>query len=284
MAEEQGGPRDSSPSASWESPPLSQQYSEGNEGDGESPSRGELVVTSAGTSRGPAKTGKKSTGPRDGHRDDLIFKTSAGISPKLVVQYKAYADAFYEELVDEADREEYPRHALQLRVPGPDDRAHDSNLGMCIYWKMPKCGFKIRVSKFVREILRHLDVAPAQLTAPAWCYIMSFKFLFDFLPELKSHFPSVGLFFHYFAPLYNNESHLAIRKRGKVTLFDRLSKADDWNHGWVYLQNPTDLKCFNEIRRIWRPLKKESLIPRSRPPLTSDELKIVKLLDGYFTS
>ena len=186
--------------------------------------------------------------------------------------------------MDEGDREDYPEHVLDLVAPGPDDRAHDWKRGTCIYWKMPKCGFKIRVSRFVREILRHLDVAPAQLTGPAWCYVMSFKYLFDYMPELKLYWPNVGLFFHYFSPIYNTESHLAIRKRGKIALFESISKVDDWNQGWVYLANPGDLSCFREIRRKWRHLTKESLVPNSPPSLTSEDLKAVDILDKYFTS
>ena len=114
---------------------------------------------------------------------------------------------------------------------------------------------------------------------------MSFQYLFDTMPELGKIFPSVGLFFHYFSVLYHNESHLAIRKRpSSVLLFEKISKVEEWNHGWVYLENPEELQCFREVRKVWRPLDKGNFTPTSPPHPTSEESETINFLDSYFTS
>ena len=205
----------------------------------------------------------ESVEPRDGHPDDLFFQESARFVSKADVRCEGYLDYFYEALVPLKHREEIPRDMVHLRAPSVDDRAHDSSNGVAIYWKMPHCGFRLKLSPFVRRLLRELDLAPAQITPAGWCYISSFEEMFKQFPsELEGEKPTVPAFWAFFSILWSSASHTGIRKITKSkTLFNTsLSKTwnkfDEWNYAWVYLENPDDFECWHGVRREWSQLKK----------------------------
>lgn len=174
---------------------------------------------------------------------------------------------------------------VRLKAPTPEDRAHDSEKGVAIYWKMPLCGFRLKLSPFVRGVLRDLDVAPAQIPAAAWCYISSFEEMFkQFRSELDKQVPTVPVFWTFFSHLWMNGCYAGIRKNPKSPCIfdtsgaDKWNKFDDWNHAWVYLENPDDFDYWSGIRREWRHLSKPTQASK-KSKKKKDALDMVLSLD-----
>ncbi len=202
--------------------------------------------------------------PRDGHPSDEHFQESARVISKADVMSPEFLDYFYEALVPEEHRGEFPREKVRLRFPDVDDRAHDPEKGVTIFWKMPGCGFRLKLSTFVRDLLRGLDLAPGQILPAGWCYISSFEEMFK---QFHAHFgnerPTAPVFWEFYSTLWSSGSYTAIRRITSSTcLFDtdrvKWNKFEEWNQGWVYLENPEDFDCWNGVRREWRPLEKKA--------------------------
>jgi hypothetical protein len=72
----------------------------------------------------------------------------------------------------------YTPHVIPSNI---DDIGHDHHRGLCIYWKMSKCGFRLPLSRFELKMLREWNLTPAKLTGTAWCTITSFEsFFYEF--------------------------------------------------------------------------------------------------------
>jgi hypothetical protein len=105
---------------------------------------------------------KPTTIAREGHSLDKLFPTISLIVPRVhILRNQEWADEFAQVLVHSERRDEIPR----VVAPDISDRAQDSFKGMAIYWKMPKCGFRLPLSKFVKDLLRAWDITPSQLTS-----------------------------------------------------------------------------------------------------------------------
>ena len=222
--------------------------------------RGKLV-SSTSSIPGPIPKGriKPTSIAREGHPIDFNFPTASVIPPKKTVMDKDWADGvLWEELVSEKVKGTISRELLGLVPPSFTDRAIDHEKGMCVYWKMPKCGFHLEISDFARALLQELDVAPAQLTGPAWCTVSSFKGLFR---QFSDHFggaqPTLAVFSFFFSVAVVNDDYLSVKKKiGSPMIFDsRLSKIDAWNEGWAYIPNSDRVSSLRGIRGEWRPLK-----------------------------
>lgn len=153
-------------------------------------------------------------------------------------------ETFYEELIREDAREAITQDHLAFALPLAADRAHDHGKRLCVYWKMPKCEFRLPLTDFEQLFLKTMWMAPAQLIAVAWCYISSFERLFKKFRDKFGELKSIPLFANYFS-LYKSfkDFILVKRKADSVTLFDingnpKVKKVDDWNKGWVYLTQP----------------------------------------------
>lgn len=79
--------------------------------------------------------------PRPGHLNDSDFQESARLGSKADVRVKGYLDYFYKALVPEEHRGEFPRDKVRFSIHDSNNRAHDSEKGVAICWKMPHCGF-----------------------------------------------------------------------------------------------------------------------------------------------
>ena len=222
--------------------------------------RGKLVSSTSGIP-GPIPRGriKPTSIAREGHPADFHFPTASVIPPKKTVMDKDWADGvLWEELVSEKGKGTISRELLGLVPPSFTDRAHDHEKGMCVYWKMPKCGFLLEISDFARSLLQELDVAPAQLTGPAWCTVSSFEGIFR---QFSDHFggaqPTLSVFSFFFSVAVVNDDYLSVKKKiGSPLIFDtRLSKIDAWNEGWAYIPDPNRVSSLRGIRGEWRPLK-----------------------------
>ena len=200
---------------------------------------------------------------REGHPEDAPFPTVSEIPPKKsCVNDLAWAtEEFYPSLVREEYRETLTPEVVALIPPARNDRAHDHSLGMCIYWRMPWCGFRLPISRFQRKLRQLFDVAPGQVTSAAWCTIASFEEFFRyFRKDLGCDAPTPALFGQYFVVSVLNDSFLTVKKKQGVTqIFDlgnpRKSRINAWNHGWAYLSKPEDIPSLNGVRVSWRPLK-----------------------------
>jgi hypothetical protein len=53
-----------------------------------------------------------------------------------------------------------------------NDKAHDHNKGLCIYWKISKCGFRLFLSNFWERTSPSWDITLAQLTGTASCILL----------------------------------------------------------------------------------------------------------------
>ena len=98
--------------------------------------------------------------PRPGYPTNKDFQELARLSSKADVRVDGYLDHFYQALVPEEQRGEFPRDMIRFRVPKSTDRAHDSKKGVAIYWKMPYCGFKLKLSPFVQALLAVNSMSP----------------------------------------------------------------------------------------------------------------------------
>lgn len=222
---------------------------------------------------------KATSRPRSGCPADANFPTVSLIPARVFSHEKeGRLDTFYDELVCEMYRHDITRDKLSLCLPTAMDRAHDSDKGLCVYWKMPKCGFRLPINPFEEELLKTLDVPPSQLTSTSWCTIASFGRIFsEFGKELGYVKPTIALFAHFFTVAVTSKDFMSIKK--KVTapsLFDtvgnpRLQKIDAWNEDWAYITTPGKVRSLDGLRISWRVLGENSGGKPSLPSAMSPE-------------
>ena len=225
----------------------------------------------------PQKPKKKvrmdpSSKAREGHPIDKDFPHISVIPPKKKCRDIVWArEEFYPELVRVEYRGRLRPEVLTLVPPSADDRAHDHEKGMCVFWKMPKCGFRLPITDFQRRLLTKLDITPSQLTSSSWCTISSFEGFFErFKEELEGAAPTAGLFGHFFMIAVLNDSLLFVKKKqGGTQIFSdknkHKKKVESWKNGWVYIPNPSDVFSLEGIRTTWRPFEvnRGPVLPRS---------------------
>ena len=265
--------------------------------------------TSRATSRGASQSKKPSKGGRGrkpsytvrrGHPQDALFPTASGIPPKKSLTRPSGKSELISDMRNSLIMPE-PRNRsstgdvllpsdLSLSAPQHEDRAIDHKKGMCIYWKMPKCGFKLPLSDFEVDLLGCLDVAPAQVASTSWCAIASFQSLFEEFKELKSFEPTVNLFSFFFQASISNYDFVSFKARSvpgeSRRIFAQstaLSRIHAWNEGWVYLRRPEKVLSLQDMRVEWRPLtinNKAQTIRLSQELSEKDEkaAKIIKTL------
>jgi hypothetical protein len=160
-----------------------------------------------------------------------------------------------------ASRDKLSPSVLSLSAPQREDRAIDHQKGMCIYWKMSKCGFKLPLSDFEMELLGCLDVAPAQVASTSWCTIASFQSLFEQFKPLRAFAPTINLFSYFFQASISSDDYVSFKTRSIPNESRRifapstaLSRIHAWNEGWVYLRRPEKIRTLEDIRIEWRPL------------------------------
>jgi hypothetical protein len=207
---------------------------------------------------------------REGHEDlDKSFPKASTIPPREMLRGGKGIDALVDELkrdlIQEEARGVFEGIELGLITPGMNDRAIDHPKGLCIYYKMPKCGFQLPLSEFIVDLLTSLDVAPSQIASTAWCYISSFDKLFAQYSEyFEGYTPTVALFgkFYYFS--VTSDDYLSVKARSfgeenaKKRVFtpsSKLNKIEFWNEGWVYIPHHEQVPSLEKIRKHWRPLK-----------------------------
>jgi hypothetical protein len=91
--------------------------------------------------KAPKKIRQKPTAiAREGHSFDMFFHTISLIVPRVqFLGNQEWADGFAQILVHSDRRDGVPR----VVASDISDRAHDSYKGMAVYWKMPKCEFRL---------------------------------------------------------------------------------------------------------------------------------------------
>jgi hypothetical protein len=93
---------------------------------------------------------KPTTITREEHSLDKFFSTVSLIVPQVhIFGNQEWVDEFAQILVHSERRDGVPR----VIAPDISDRARDSLKGMTVYWKMPKCGFRLSLSKFTKDLL-----------------------------------------------------------------------------------------------------------------------------------
>jgi Putative gypsy type transposon len=183
--------------------------------------------------KAPKKFRQKPTAiAREGHPFDKFFHTISLIVPRVrFLGNQEWADEFAQILVHFERRDGVPR----VVAPDISDRAHDSYKGMVVYWKMPKCGFWLPLSKFSMDLLRTWDITPSQLTSTLWCVIISFEIMFhEFQKIMSTDQPTLPVFDHYFHLMIANHDYLVVKRRqGGLEIFDssnpQISRIDAWN-------------------------------------------------------
>jgi hypothetical protein len=128
---------------------------------------------------------------------------------------------------------------------------------MCIYWKMPKCGFRLPLTTFKKLLLRTWDVTPAQLTGVAWCTITSFEKLYEEASgPLGGRAPTIGMFNHYFSLVASNDYYTIRKKLGVIEIFDsnntNIQRINLWNLGWVYILDSGSHKYLKKLCPNWK--------------------------------
>jgi Putative gypsy type transposon len=166
---------------------------------------------------------------REGHSLDKFFPTiSLIVSRVQILGNQEWADVFAQVLVHSERKDVVPK----VIAPDISDRAHDSFKGMTIYWKIPKCGFRLPLSRFTKDLLRAWDITPSQLTSTSWCVIVSFEITFhEFQGILGTDQLTLPIFDHYFSLAIANHDYLSIKRRQKcLEIFDssnlRISRID----------------------------------------------------------
>jgi hypothetical protein len=149
------------------------------------------------------RNAKSESKPREGVSADKDFPYVSQIIPKPhICNNPVCVETFLDQLLRNPE-EGYRPIAIS---PTEDDHTHDHNKGMCIYWKMPKCGFRLPLTTFKKLLLRTWDVTPAQLTGVAWCTITSFEKLYEETSgPLGGRAPTIGMFNHYFSLVASND-------------------------------------------------------------------------------
>jgi len=251
-------------------------------------SKGASVSCEAGGSRKVPrmpKGGKKKA--REGYALDEFFPVASLIPPKeSLCDNIGWVEEFYGELVGSRHRQDVTPELLCLIPPSSEDRAFDANKGMCVFWKMPRCGFRLPLSRFERALLVELNVTPSQLTSTSWCTITSFERIFvDFEEELRGAKPSVPLFCHFFCLAISSMDYLTVkRKLGGVELFDshnpKIQRIHEWRDGWVWIPSPEKVPSLDRIRLDWRPLGKGCEgKPNFELTLSKDEERVARKIE-----
>ena len=225
----------------------------------------EGMAATSTSGRPPIVKGRKKPNSvaREGHPRDQYFPRASVIPPNKQVRESGWTSEFWEELVGEGFKndERLSFDKVGLVSPSFEDMAHDHEKGLCIYWKMPKCGFQLALSNFEKSLLKALDITPAQLTAVSWCTIVSFQRIFEtFSKDLGAARPTLPLFGHFFTTAVASEDYLVIKRKPKVErLFTeknpRISRIDSWNNGWAYIPHPEGVESLQGVRRDWKPMK-----------------------------
>lgn len=264
--------------------------------EGEDHPGGDRQVSSRGASSSgvpekvPVPKGRKkaTSEVREGHPDDAKFSTVSLVPPKeSKIGEEGWLDTFYDELVLVKGNEGgVTQRKLNLVLPTRNDRAHDSEKGLCVYWRMPRCGFQLPLSAFARALLRALDVTPAQLTSTSWCTIASFELIFEeFKEQLRDARPTVPLFANFFTVAVSTDYLSVRRKLQGFELFDprsnpRIQRIDAWNEAWVYISNPEAESSLKNIRCSWRVFGKgPGGKPKLNYELSTAEHRTIALLE-----
>jgi hypothetical protein len=86
-----------------------------------------------------------------------------------ILDNQEWVDDFAQLLVHFERRDGVPR----IVAPNISDRAHDSFKGIAIYWKMPRCSFRLPLLKFTKDLLhaaegphRGRDSPPCSSSSP----------------------------------------------------------------------------------------------------------------------
>jgi Putative gypsy type transposon len=156
---------------------------------------------------------------KEGYSLDKFFPTTSLIVPRVqILDNQEWADDFAQVLVH------FERRDGVHKVIAPDisDQAHNSFKGMSIYWKMPKYGFRLPLSKFVKDLLRAWDITPSQLMSTSWCVLVSFEIMFhEFQEILGMDQPTLPVFDHYFNLAIANHDYLSIKcRQGGLEIFN----------------------------------------------------------------
>ena len=280
------GERDTPTPSEGEETASDRPENSGNSGDEE----GEKPNVPSTSGRLPvAKSRKKPNSMvREGCSRDKLFPMASVIPPNKWVREPGWISDFWEELVGEGfrDDDKFSRDTVGLIAPSFGDRALDHEKGLCVYWKMPKCGFQLALTNFERKLLKTLDITPAQLTAAAWCTIVSFEYIFEtFKKELGNAVPTVPLLGHFFTVAITSDDYLAVKRKPKVErLFTeknpRISRVDSWNEGWAYIPHPERVESLQGIRKDWKPMKLGEKTQKHSIPsdLSAEEEAVAKKL------
>jgi Putative gypsy type transposon len=192
--------------------------------------------------KAPKKNRQKPTAiAREGHSFDRIFHTISLIVPRMQFLGNQERAVEFAQILLHSERRD---GVLRVVAPDISDRAHNSYKGMTVYWKMPKCGFRLPLSKFTKDLLRTWDITPFQLTSTSWCVIISFEIIFhEFQEVLGTDQPTLPIFDHYFHLAIANHDYLAVKcRQGGMEIFDssnpRIFRIDAWNEWWVYIKDP----------------------------------------------
>jgi len=238
---------------------------EGSVGSSDEGGETEEMVVASTSGRPPVAKGRKKPNSvaREGHPRDQYFPRASVIPPNQQVREPGWVLHFWEELIGGGFKSDarLSFDKVGLVPPSLEDRAHDDERGLCVYWKMPKCGFQLALSNFERSLLKVLDITPAQLTAVSWCTIVSFERIFEtFSKALGDARPTIPLFGHFFTTAVTSEDYLVIKRRPKrERIFTeknpRISRIDGWADGWAYIPHPEGVESLEGIRKDWKPMK-----------------------------
>ena len=205
--------------------------------------------------------------------------------------------SFVNQLLRPGDHCDELRQKLVLTLPEPTDRAHDHRKGMCIYWKMPHCGFQFPLTPFQRNVLKQLKIPPSQLTSTGWCVVSSLEcFLSEFNKISKSPriYATFGLLLQFYS-VQISDDYITLKKRTdlpggrKSDLFvtdKKMSKVDGWNFGWAYLANPADIDsnfADGSIPYKWRNLDKDKLIVPKPESFPSSDIQGAKRIRKFIS-
>jgi Putative gypsy type transposon len=194
----------------------------------------------------------------EGHSLDRFFPTISLIVLRVhILGNQEWADDFAQILVHSERRDGIPK----VVAPDINDRAHDSFKGMTIYWKMPRCSFRLPLSKFIKDLLRAWGITLSHLISTTWCMIISFEIKFhEFQEVMGMDQPTLSVFNHYFTLVIANHDYIFVKRHlGDMEIFDlsnpRISQIDTWNEGWVYVKNPQDCRYLRGLKYSFTPLQ-----------------------------
>lgn len=250
-------------------------------------SKGASSSVPKGRGKGQGHKPAKKNEYRPGDGTITAFPKVSGIVPRLNLCTKPewLKVIFPRELIRKASQPFFTSDVFHLVPPTRNCRAHDSDKGMCIYYRMPSCGFRLPLTPFQIKLLEYLQAPPAQLSPAAWCYITSFERLFIEFEELQDYEPSLPLLFHYFSLAVTSDFYSLKKKTAKkLEIFisesgkgQPLSKVDYWNEGWVYIPNSKEVPSLRTISPAWRSLLTAGIPPFSEMKTCADTEAIEKI-------